>query len=116
MTKAIPVGTVNISINVPKEEAAILGRLAFGEDRSRGSFLRRAWLDYVQANYPNDALTIEVARKTLKACGMFTAGIWVVWLAAFGQMDTERRAARLRPSHPRVVRVRAPRLKTEVVA
>lgn len=116
MTKAIPAGTVNISINVPKVEAAILGRLAFGEDRSRGSFLRRAWLDYMQANYPEEALSIEVARKALKACGMFAAGLWIVWLSAFGQVDTERRAARFRPSQPRVVRVRTARQEAEVMA
>lgn len=104
MTNSIPQGTRNISINVPAEEAAILGRLAFGEDRSRGNFLRRAWLDYLKANYPSEAEAIDAARKALQAVGMLAMGAWVVWLSSVGAMDTERRAARFRPARPRIAR------------
>jgi len=111
MTTAIPAGTRNITINVSEAEARILGRLAFDEDRSRGSFLRRAWLDYLRENYPAEADAIAVARRTLKAGAMCLAGFWIVWLSAVGQVDMERRAARFRPSQPRVVRVTGRRVE-----
>jgi hypothetical protein len=114
MTTAIPAGTRNITINVAEAEARILHRIAFDEDRSRGSLLRRAWLAYLKENYPREASEIEVARKALKACGLFAAGLWIVWQGIAGGMDAERRAGRFRTAGHRITQ-EAERLQVEEV-
>lgn len=80
MTHSIPKDTVNVSLNLPREERAILGRLATARDMSIGSLLRRLYLQSLLAEDAEAANAIRDARQARRArvllgCGLGHVGV-----------------------------------------
>lgn len=108
-THPIPVGTVNLPVNIRAEERAILGRLAFAQDVSLGEFVRRCILRQVSAQDPHTAAQIsEIRSKRRAARSGVLLGLFLVGLAS-GDLGEIRRA-------PRGVRVGRRRDDVEEVA
>ncbi|MGA2751624.1 MAG: hypothetical protein ABSG59_22895 [Verrucomicrobiota bacterium] len=55
-------GTVNVSVNLLKQERLILGRLALADDRSLGEYVRRLILTGLRFSNPSAAAEMERAR------------------------------------------------------
>lgn len=93
MTHPIPNDTITLGLALTKGERQIVGRLAFAEDRSVGSEIRRLIGLALRQHYPTEAMHWEECRrrrKTAQGVVMLLAGMVVVYASAAGQMDVVR--------------------------
>lgn len=91
MTNRIPKDTVNVSLNLPRAERAILGRLATSRDQSIGSLLRGLYLNSLRMENPTAAREITEARRARRAKMLLACGIAVVGLEISGVKQDLRR-------------------------
>lgn len=64
MTNAIGSGTVNIAVNVPRDERDLLGQIAFRSGaRSVGAFLRRCVAEQLEREDPASAARLRQIRR-----------------------------------------------------
>lgn len=67
MTNPQGPGTVNIGVNVPAEERAILGRLALETDRSIGAVIRDLLITGLRQTRPDVADQVQQVRHSRRA-------------------------------------------------
>lgn len=99
MTNAIGTGTANLSVNVPIDERAELGRLAFRLGfKSTGHFLRALVLKGLEQEHPDAARRVKEVRRAYYGSVMLG-----VFLAAFvlGHDDLRRPSRRNRMEESR---------------
>lgn len=101
MTHAIPADTCNVTVNLPKDEAAILGRLAFSQDRSRGNLIKKLLLQALEVEAPNAAARVKEIRRQRKAAVLLAVGLFSL-LPAFDDDDAARQG---RAQKTRIVQV-----------
>jgi hypothetical protein len=94
MTNAIGTGTKNFTLNVPTDEHAELGRLAFRLGfRSVGDFMRHLVLKGLEKEDPQSATEIREIRR--RYYGATLLGVFLLALA-IGHDDARRTSRRVR--------------------
>jgi hypothetical protein len=81
-------GSCNLAVNCPTQWRLELGRLAFKEGISVGSFMRRAILREVERIDPAKALEFTEARRIRKSAALVGLVLWVS-LAPFCGVDVD---------------------------
>lgn len=104
-TNALGFGTVNLAVNMPREERLILGRLAMSEDKSSGAFVKELLLAGLKVKCPEKAKEIERIRREWKQIGRVSFLIGVLILSFFQKQEMRR---------PRTTRVKQPNEQMEV--
>lgn len=104
MTHAIPADTINVTVNLPKAEAAELGRLAFGQDRSRGGLIKKLLLQALEVEAPDAAARIREIRRQRKAALLLAVGLFSL-LPAFRDEDVARLKGQGRAQQTQTIKV-----------
>lgn len=60
-------GTVNVAVNLPAEERAILGRLSMKRDVSIGAIMRDLMLEGLKQHHPTEAMQVWHIRISRRA-------------------------------------------------
>lgn len=98
MTNPLGTGTRNLSVNLPVDELALLGKAAFQAGKSIGHFVRD--LLFLGAKSKSPELAAKVAEVRRRYYGAVLLGLFVAMLAFNHDLDLRRpsRTARVRRS------------------
>lgn len=102
MTHSLGKGTVNFPLNLTDEESAIIGRLAFKMDCSKGEYIRRMFRRGLAMSRPKDAIHLAEIRRHRKAAILLI--LFFAWLATPTHEPIRRVRVRTATRLVRVVR------------
>jgi len=102
MTNAIGTGTCNLSLNLPRDERAELGRLAFRAGaRSVGDYVRRLMLSGLERDDLESARRIKEIRQRYYGAALLALFIGLLLTGEANDLRRARRSVRERRTEER---------------